>query len=292
MEKTLGEKFGVQGFPTLKFFRKGKATEYTGGRTSDTIIAWVEKKTGPPAKTLENVEDAKAFIEANDIAIVGFFKDVESVDAKTFIDAAGSMDDYPFGLASKAAVLDEYKVETSRVVLFKNFDEGRNDFTGEVSEEAILSFVSSNALPLVADFNQETAQKMFSVEVKSILLLCISASAEEYSAKVEIARGIAKDLKGEMHFITINVDEKDNKRILDFFGVEVSELPSMRIVLKREDNMENFNPESTELNLHTCIPAYLHTCILAYLHTCILAYWHIGILAYLHNCIFVVCIPA
>jgi len=259
VEKTLGEKFGVQGFPTLKFFRKGKATEYTGGRTSDTIIAWVEKKTGPPAKTLENVEDAKAFIEANDIAIVGFFKDVESVDAKTFIDAAGSMDDYPFGLASKAAVLDEYKVETSRVVLFKNFDEGRNDFMGEVSEEAIVSFVSSNALPLVADFNQETAQKIFSGEVKSIMLLFVSASAEDYSAKVEMARGIAKDLKGEMRFITVNIDEEDHKRIMDFFGVEMSEVPSMRI-LKREDDMKKFKPESTELseeNIRLFVKQYL-----------------------------------
>ena len=259
MEKTLGEKFGVQGFPTLKFFRKGKATEYTGGRTSDTIIAWVEKKTGPPAKTLENVEDAKAFIEANDIAIVGFFKDVESVDAKTFIDAAGSMDDYPFGLASEAAVLDEYKVETSRIVLFKNFDEGHNDFTGEVSEEAIVSFVSSNALPLVADFNQETAQKIFSGEVKSIMLLFVSASAEDYSAKVEMARGIAKDLKGEMRFITVNIDEEDHKRIMDFFGVEMSEVPSMRI-LKREDDMKKFKPELTELseeNIRLFVKQYL-----------------------------------
>ena len=106
MEETLGEKFGVHGFPTLKFFRKGKATEYTGGRTSDTIVQWVEKKIGPSIKTLENIEDTKAFIEANKIAIIGFFKDAESVAAKTFIDAALNMDDYPFGLASSAAVLE------------------------------------------------------------------------------------------------------------------------------------------------------------------------------------------
>jgi len=259
VEKALGEKYEVRGFPTLKFFRKGKATEYNGGRTSDTIVTWVQKKSGPPAKTLENVEDAKAFIEANEIAIIGFFKDIESLDAKTFIEVAGSMDDYPFGVTSQIAVMEEYEVESSGIVLFKNFDEGRNDFDGEATEEAVVSFVSANALPLVADFNQETAQKIFSGEIKSIMLLFISASAEDYSTKVEIARGIAKDLKGEMRFITVNSDEEEHKRIMDFFGVELADLPSMRI-LKREDDMLKFKPELNELseeNIRSFVKQYL-----------------------------------
>jgi hypothetical protein len=32
------------------FLRNGKDMEYNGGRTADTIISWLEKKTGPPAK--------------------------------------------------------------------------------------------------------------------------------------------------------------------------------------------------------------------------------------------------
>merc|ERR1711970_689551 len=82
--------------------------------------------------------------------------------AKSFLATAGNMDDYPFAISSEAAVLEEYKVEASGIVLFKNFDEGRNDFEGEVTEEAVAAFVSGNALPLVVEFNQETAQKIFS----------------------------------------------------------------------------------------------------------------------------------
>ena len=55
-------------------FSNGKAVEYNGGRTADTIVSWVEKKTGPPAVTLEDVDAAKKFIEDNKVAIVGFFK--------------------------------------------------------------------------------------------------------------------------------------------------------------------------------------------------------------------------
>ena len=83
-EGPLAEKFEVRGYPTLKFFKNGKPMEYNGGRTADTIITWVEKKTGPPAVTLDSVDAAKKFIEDNEIAVVGFFADMESDAAKAF----------------------------------------------------------------------------------------------------------------------------------------------------------------------------------------------------------------
>ncbi len=62
----------------MKFFRNGKAIDYNGGRTADTIVTWVEKKTGPPAVTLDSVDAAKKFIEDNEVVIVGFFADAAS----------------------------------------------------------------------------------------------------------------------------------------------------------------------------------------------------------------------
>jgi len=256
-EPKIAEQFEVRGYPTLKFFKNGKDTEYNGGRTADTIVSWLEKKTGPAAKTLATVDEAKAFVADNDIAIIGFFDSVDSDGAKAFLAAAGNMDDFPFAITSEAAVLAEYKA--AGVVIFKNFDEGRNDMEGEVTEESVTAFVAGNSLPLVVDFSQDTAQKIFSGDIKSHLLLFMSGAAEDHAAKVEIARGIAKDYKGQMLFVTINTDEEDHKRIMEFFGMEESELPSMRII-KLEEDMSKFKPASTELsdsNIRAFVKSYL-----------------------------------
>ena len=51
--KALGSRFGVTGFPTLKFFPKGDAKNpeaYSGGRTADAIVEYVNSKAGTNAR--------------------------------------------------------------------------------------------------------------------------------------------------------------------------------------------------------------------------------------------------
>ena len=47
-EKALGKRFGVQGFPTLKWFdgKSDKPTDYTGGRDLESLTEFISKKTG------------------------------------------------------------------------------------------------------------------------------------------------------------------------------------------------------------------------------------------------------
>jgi len=60
VESELGTKYGVEGFPTLKFFSRtlgsDKPVPYEGGRTTSDIVAWITKKTGPPSLHLTTAE--------------------------------------------------------------------------------------------------------------------------------------------------------------------------------------------------------------------------------------------
>merc|ERR1712033_96908 len=229
-EPSLAEKFEVRGYPTLKFFKNGKPMEYGGGRTADTIVSWVEKKTGPVAATLANAEEVTAFTEGKNVAVVGCFKDETTDAAKAFLAVASNMDDIPFGITGDEAVCTEYGVEGEGVIMVKTFDDGKALLTEGLTEEEIAKFVSSESLPLVVDFNHETAQKIFSGEVKSHFLLFSSVAADDHESKVAILKENAKENKGKMLFVTINTDEEDHKRILEFFGIVDSELPTFRAI--------------------------------------------------------------
>lgn len=245
-ETELAEQHGVRGYPTLKFYRKGKSIEYGGGRQAADIVNWVTKKTGPAAKDLTSVDEAKAFIEANNVAVVGFFKDAASEAAKVFMEVGNAVDDQVFGITSNEEVFGEYKTEDGKVILFKKFDEGHVVFEGELDVKNLQHFITVNALPLIVEFNQETAQKIFGGEIKSHLLVFLSKEAGHFEKYVEGIKEPAKGFRGEVLFVTINADEADHERILDFFGMKKEDVPAMRLI-KLEQDMAKYKPENPEL---------------------------------------------
>jgi len=60
----LAERFGIQGFPTLYFFKNGEKQEYTGGRTEGEIVMWVLKRSGPAVTEATSCADLKSKIDS------------------------------------------------------------------------------------------------------------------------------------------------------------------------------------------------------------------------------------
>merc|ERR1711915_793649 len=157
VEKGLAEKFEVKGFPTIKFFKKStEATEYGGGRTDSEIVGWLKKKTGPPAKLIEKEEDIGLFTETPDVSVIGYFKDLEGNSAKVYNAAAEKTDDsIPMGIMRTEG--------EEKIVLYKKFDDGNVDmiFTEDTTASSINEFISENSIPLLTEFSDQTAPKIF-----------------------------------------------------------------------------------------------------------------------------------
>ncbi|KAK2492805.1 hypothetical protein MC885_009336 [Smutsia gigantea] len=248
-ESDLAQQYGVRGYPTIKFFKNGDTAspkEYTAGREADDIVSWLKKRTGPAATTLPDGAAAEALVESSEVAVIGFFKDVESDIAKQFLLAAEAIDDIPFGITSNSDVFSKYQLDKDGVVLFKKFDEGRNSFEGEVTKEKLLDFIKHNQLPLVIEFTEQTAPKIFGGEIKTHILLFLPKSVSDYDSKLSSFKKAAGSFKGKILFIFIDSDHTDNQRILEFFGLRKEECPAVRLITLEEE-MTKYKPESDEL---------------------------------------------
>ncbi|XP_030390077.1 protein disulfide-isomerase [Gopherus evgoodei] len=248
-ESELAQQFGVRGYPTIKFFKNGDQSaprEYTAGREADDIVNWLKKRTGPAATTLADVAAAEALVDSSEVTVIGLFKDVESEAAKQFLLAAESIDDIPFGISYSSDVFSKYQLSKDGVVLFKKFDEGRNNFEGDLTKENLLNFIKSNQLPLVIEFTEQTAPKIFGGEIKTHILLFLPKSVADYQGKLDNFKTAAGNFKGKILFIFIDSDHSDNQRILEFFGLKKEECPAVRLITLEEE-MTKYKPDSDEL---------------------------------------------
>ncbi|KAJ8334091.1 hypothetical protein SKAU_G00397300 [Synaphobranchus kaupii] len=248
-EADLAQEYGVRGYPTIKFFKGGEKEspkEYSAGRQADDIVSWLKKRTGPAATTLTEVTQAESLIADSEVAVIGFFKDAESDSAKAFLKAAEAVDDIPFAIASDDALFSKFEMTQDGVVLFKKFDEGRNTFDGELTKESLLGFIKANQLPLVIEFTEQTAPKIFGGEIKSHILMFVPKAASDFQDKMDQFKKAAEGFKGKILFIFIDSDLEDNQRILEFFGLKKEECPAIRLITL-EDEMTKYKPESEDI---------------------------------------------
>jgi len=242
-ESTLAEENQVRGYPTLKFYRNGNAIDYSGGRTKDEIIAWLEKKTGPAAGEIKGMEELEEFKGKGDVAVVGVFDDSSSTAYKAFMEVADSLDDVPFAVVVDKELKKTLEVEKEAVLVFRKFDTPLVTLTTDLTKSSITTFIKQEQLPLIIDFNHDTAQKIFGGDIKSHVLLFLPKS--DY-AKSQKFLSLAKKYRSRLLFVTINVDLEDHQRIIEFFGMKKDEIPSVRLI-RLQDEMQKFKPEENVL---------------------------------------------
>lgn len=231
VHKAIGTKFNIEGFPTLKLFTKGTPVDYNGGRTEPEIISWMKKKTGPASKLLNTAEEVEAFSTSSEVAVVMFSTD-ENLLA-TYESVARANDDILFAHCGAAACQEKYSVQAGTVVLFKKFDEGRNDLA-TFDEESLKNFVQANSSPLVMPFDEKCAQLIFGKSVAG-LFLYRDKNSEQAAALETVVKAAASNLKGKIQVVITDITEGLETRLAEYIGIVAADLPSVRIHDTRSD---------------------------------------------------------
>ncbi|KAG0170339.1 protein disulfide-isomerase precursor [Apophysomyces sp. BC1034] len=199
----LCQDYEVRGYPTLKLFRKGDTTEYKGPRKADGIVSYMQKQAAPAlsAVTPENFEEFKT---SDRVVVVGYAASTDEASKETLQKLANSLrDDYLFGLTTDEALAKEHGIEKlPAVVLYKKFDEGRNDHVGKLNEEEIEQFVKTNSVPLLDEVDASNFQ--FYAESGLPLAYVFADSEEMLKPLVEAVKPVAKQYKGKVNFVHID----------------------------------------------------------------------------------------
>lgn len=244
VEKAVAEKYQVKGYPTLKWFINGTPVEYNGGRTEDEIVNWINKKSGSAVKDLTEAAALEKFISDNEVVVV-FFGSKDSDAYKVFEKVALGLDDVVFGSVVSDELRTQHNAQENGVVLFKNFDEKRNDFEGELNEVGLKTFISKGSLPTLIKFDQKAAQKIFGDNIPCLFLFHGVDDASK--AALEVFNQIAPELKGKILVSTSPIADGLGKRLGDYVGVTDSELPHVKIVNPNGGEVKKFSYEG-EIN--------------------------------------------
>lgn len=221
----LAKQFEIRGFPTIKYLKNGKPSDYNGGRTSNEIVNWVNKKSGPPAVTLSTQDDLANFQEKHEAFALGVFADLDSEAAKAFLSLADGDELHSYAITSSEAVKSKLGVTADTVVVLKSFGDLRNDLPvgDKFQSEEVSQFISGNSVPLVQTFSPESAKKIFSSPIQKHVLFFTDKSADHHESAVSQYSSAAAEFKGKLLFVNVPSSEQ---KILDYFGISASQLPT------------------------------------------------------------------
>eukprot|EP01087_Luapelamoeba_hula_P023916 TRINITY_DN892_c0_g1_i1.p1 TRINITY_DN892_c0_g1~~TRINITY_DN892_c0_g1_i1.p1 ORF type:complete len:485 (-),score=79.00 TRINITY_DN892_c0_g1_i1:80-1534(-) len=144
---------GVQGYPTLIFFKNGQPKEYNGPRQAAGIVDWVRARSGPRVSHLKTEDEVKSFAsdKAGSIYMLGHF-DADSEGAKVFSDLSEHADaeEWIFGQVAGSD-------KKNTIVLHRPF--GEDVESKETSTiESILNWAAEHAHPYFGEVASQYAR--------------------------------------------------------------------------------------------------------------------------------------
>lgn len=145
----------------MKFFASGNDVEYNGGRTEKEIINWVTKRTGTVTTTLNTIDEVNEFKDKEDVVLIYFGESENDTEFGVFKTVAMGNDDLAFGVTYNAEAAASLNARVKSLVMFKKFDEGRNDFEGNFATSDINTFIDNFSFPTVMPFSDRAIEKVF-----------------------------------------------------------------------------------------------------------------------------------
>lgn len=228
-ESELANRFDVEGYPTLKLFRNGRAIDYKGKRDSEhDIVSFMLGQVGDGAKEVKTLKELRDFIYLDDITVVGFFDSKDDAKVGIYKDVANeNRDDYRFGIVFAEDVRKAHKVNPNSVIVF-NPERYHTKYEpkwyvmkikDETKSEDVYKFVTKHALPLVGAYTHPLRRRYNEKSPLCLVFYSVDFSFEHNEATQFWRKKIAT-VANKYRDITFAVaDEEENAQMLESAGL-------------------------------------------------------------------------
>ncbi|XP_004626258.1 endoplasmic reticulum resident protein 27 [Octodon degus] len=201
-----------------------------------------DPSTAPVLLWLTDVPAAVEFIAAAEVAVVGFFQDLEIPIVSAFQSMVQEFPDVSFGISNDSKVLAHYNVTGSAISLFRLVDNEQLKLEGEEVESLEASklshFIRSNSLRLVTEYNSVTVLGLFNAMVEIHLLLMMDKASPEYEEHMRHYQEAAKLFRGKVLFILVDSGVMENRNVISYFKLKMSQLPALAIYRTLDDKWD------------------------------------------------------
>ncbi|XP_057559497.1 endoplasmic reticulum resident protein 27 [Hippopotamus amphibius kiboko] len=204
-----------------------------------------ESSDGPGALEpvqLTDVPAAMEFIAAAEVAVIGFFQDLEAPAVSLIHSVVQNFQDVSFGISTASEVLAHYNITGSAISLFRLVDNKQLDLESEdiksLDATKLSHFIESNNLHLVTEYNPMTAIGLFNSMIPIHLLLIMNKASSKYEESLHRYQEAAKLFQGKILFILVDSGVKQNGKVISFFKLKKSQLPALAIYQTLDDEWD------------------------------------------------------
>ncbi|NXJ16041.1 PDILT protein, partial [Odontophorus gujanensis] len=231
----LRKEFNIQEFPTVKFFVDGireDPIDCKGVRRASAFITWLKRRTGPSTVLINSTDQVEDVINANDLSVIGFFKELQNDSVEIFCETAKDVPEMFFGMTSSEDICAHYGIQMNTLVVFKKGKPLHNEVLedGRWNKLDLTRIIKTFTLDLITEYNLETSVKIFDVPVENHILLFIPTNSKTFNASYENYKYVAAEFRGKIMFVLVNTNETRNGRIFEYFHIREVDVPAVRIL--------------------------------------------------------------
>jgi protein disulfide-isomerase A1 len=211
---------------TLKVYKKGQPSDYTGQRKADGIISYMVKYVSPtfiplgrlyidislhrqslPAVSEVTLENHEEFQKADKLVVVAYLASATGAPAAEFSATAEKhRDDYLFGSTTDEAVIKTAGVTPPAVVAYRSYDEPRSEYPYPVpsaTTKDIEDWLQELAIPVIDEVSGDN-YAIYAQSPKPLAYLFIDPTTAEKDAQIASIKPIAQKFKSKMNFVWID----------------------------------------------------------------------------------------